>query len=451
MGSVYPAYTLQFSEPGEVQQTRGVGRHVVRSRWVSKARLIREHNKLREFAIMKTASLIVTAFAIAMAQPVLAQTVPSRETLTIDCNIGEGAGVIGNDHALMPTETLTVTLLNCDGWNIEDQDAGNVMTLSGTATNDSDISGDTATLVVTGAADIDFDPPANWTVPDTFLEPPDQGFDADIDLDVYLAAPATNPAGSLILERELVFPVSNLPQFTVGSTTTNEADDYLLGEDSDCNMENGHHVYQQFSIGITETGSYSFLVPWVTPVDEDLYWGSAYYPSQDFFLALYSSFNKNAPNSNLLGCNDNRDGGYYLSFGSGNAALIMDDQQPWMTVNLDPGTYTLVLTTYRSISTESHNAGYFSSTSYYADGANDSNWTPTSMSAFFKLWGPNAGSIVPDTDGDGVPDNKDAFPQDATQSVAPVPAIPMPFLIMLSAGFILAGSWRLTRRKLKRR
>ena len=192
-------------------------------------------------------------------------------------------------------------------------------------------------------------------------------------------------------------------------------------------------------------------MPWVTPVDEDLYWGSAYYPSQDFFLALYSSFNKNAPNSNLLGCNDNRDGGYYLSFGSGNAALIMDDQQPWMTVNLDPGTYTLVLTTYRSISTESHNAGYFSSTSYYADGANDSNWTPTSMSAFFKLWGPNAGSIVPDTDGDGVPDNKDAFPQDATQSVAPVPAIPMPFLIMLSAGFILAGSWRLTRRKLKRR
>ena len=145
--------------------------------------------------------------------------------------------------------------------------------------------------------------------------------------------------------------------------------DYLLGEDSDCNMENGHHVYQQFSIGITETGSYSFLVPWVTPVDEDLYWGSAYYPSQDFFLALYSSFNKNAPNSNLLGCNDDRDGGYYLSFGSGNAALIMDDQQPWMTVNLDPGTYTLVLTTYRSISTESHNAGYFSSTSDYADGA----------------------------------------------------------------------------------
>ncbi len=130
--------------------------------------------------------------------------------------------MIGDDHALMPTETLTVTLLNCDGWNIEDQDAGDVMTLSGTATNDSDISGDTATLVVTGAADIDFDPPANWTVPDTFLEPPDQGFDADIDLDVYLAAPATNPAGSLILERELVFPVSNLPQFTVGSTTTNE-------------------------------------------------------------------------------------------------------------------------------------------------------------------------------------------------------------------------------------
>ena len=400
---------------------------------------------------MKTASLIVTAFAIAMAHPLLAQTVPSRETLTIDCNIGEGAGVIGDDHALMPGETLTVTLLNCNGWNIDDQDAGNVMTLNGTATNNSDISGDNATLAVTGASDIDFDPPANWTVPDTFLDPPDPGNNADIDLDVYLAAPATNPAGSLVLERELVFPVSNLPQFTVGSTTTNEADDYLLGEDSDCNMENGHHVYQQFSIGITETGSYSFLVPWVTPVDEDLYWGSAYYPSQDFFLALYSSFNKDAPNSNLLGCNDDRAGGFYLSFGSGNAALIMDDQQPWMTVNLDPGTYTLVLTTYRSISSESHNIGYFSSTSDYADGADGSNWSPTAMSAFFKLWGPSSSSIFPDSDDDGVPDNSDAYPQDATRSVAPVPAVPMPFLIMLSLGFMVTGSWWLTWRKPKRR
>ena len=394
---------------------------------------------------MKTAFLIFAAFAISMTHPVLAQTVPSRETLTIDCNIGEGRGVIGDDQALMPTETLTVTLLNCDGWNVEDKDAGNVMTLSGIATNDSDVSGNNVTLVVTGAADIDFDPPTNWTVPDTFLEPPDPGNNADIDLDVYLAAPATNPSGSLILERELVFPVSNLPQFTVGSTVSNEGD-YLLGGDSDCNMENGHHVYQQFSIGITETGSYSFIVPWVTPVDEDLYWGSAYYPSQDFFLALYSSFNKNNPDANLLACNDDREGGYYLSFGSGSSALIMDDQQPWMTVNLDPGAYTLVLATYRSVSTESHNIGYFSSTSEYADGAFSSNWTPTTMSAFFRLWGPSAGSIVPDSDNDGVPDNTDAYPSDPTRSVAPVPAVPLPLLLLLTSIFVLLGARRLNGR-----
>ena len=394
---------------------------------------------------MKAVSLTAITLTIAMSHPVCAQTVPSRESLTIDCNVGEGVPVVGDDHALMPGEALTVTLQNCDGWNVEDNDANDVMQLAGVATNDADISGDSVTLVVSGAADIDFDPPAGWVVPETFIDPPDPGNEADIDLDVYIASPATDPSGSLILERELVFPISNLPQFTVGSTTSSEAD-YLLGGDSDCNMENGHHVYQQFSIGITETGSYSFIVPWVTPVDEDLYWGAPYYPSQDFFLALYSSFNKNDPEANLLGCNDDREGGYYLSFGSGSATLIMDDQQPWMNVNLDPGAYTLVLTTYRSISTESHNIGYFSSTSEYAGGAFGSNWTPTSMSAFFKLWGPSSGSIVPDSDNDGVPDNTDAYPNDPTRSVAPVPAIPLPLLLLLTSIFVLVGARRLSGR-----
>lgn len=393
---------------------------------------------------MRSICVLTGLFAISLMHSVYAQTVPSRETLTIDCNIGEGVPVVGDDHALMPGEVLTVTLLNCDGWNVDDQDSGNVMQLGGVATNDADVSGANVLLVVSGQADIDFDPPAGWVVPDTFIDPPDPGYEADIDLDVYVAAPAADPAGSLVLERELVFPVSNLPQFTVGSTTSNESD-YLLGGDSDCNMENGHHVYQQFAIGITETGNYSFLVPWVTPVDEDLYWGAPYYPSQDFFLALYSSFNKSDPNANLLACNDDRDGGFYLSFGSGASALIMDDQQPWMNVNLDPGTYTLVLTTYRSISTASHNIGYFSSTSDYADGADGSNWTPTPMSAFFKLWGPSSNSISPDSDDDGVPDNKDAFPDDPTRSVMPVPTAPLPLLLLLTALLMLSGSLRLTR------
>lgn len=394
---------------------------------------------------MRSTCLVTTLFAISLMHSAHAQEVPSRETLTIDCNIGEGVPVVGDDHALMPDETLTVTLLNCDGWNVEDNDANDVMQLGGVATNDADVSGDNVLLVVSGEADIDFDPPDGWVVPETFIDPPDPGNDADIDLDVYVATPATDPSGSLVLELELVFPVSDLPQFTVGSTTSNEDDDYFLGGDSDCNMENGHHVYQQFAIGITEAGDYSFLVPWVTPVDEDLYWGAPYYPSQDFFLGLYSSFNKNDPNANLLACNDDREGGYYLSFGSGDSALIMDDQQPWMNVNLDPGTYTLVLTTYRSVSTESHNIGYFSSTSDYADGAYGANWTPTAMSAFFKLWGPSSNSISPDSDGDGVPNNTDAFPDDPTRSVAPVPTLPLPLLLLLAAFLMVAGSLRLTR------
>jgi hypothetical protein len=177
---------------------------------------------------MRSIYVLTGLFAISLMHSVYAQTVPSRETLTIDCNIGEGVAVVGDDHALMPGEVLTVTLLNCDGWNVDDGDSGDVMQLDGVATNNADVSGDNVLLVVSGEADIDFDPPAGWVVPDTFIDAPDPGNEADIDLDVYVAAPVTVPAGSLVLERELVFPVSNLPQFTAGSTTSNESD-YLLG------------------------------------------------------------------------------------------------------------------------------------------------------------------------------------------------------------------------------
>jgi len=68
------------------------------------------------------------------------------------------------------------------------------------------------------------------------------------------------------------------------------------------------------------------------------------------------------------------------------------------------------------------------------------------MSAFFKLWGPSSGSIVPDSDNDGVPDNTDAYPNDPTRSVAPVPAIPLPLLLLLTSIFMLVGARRLSGR-----
>jgi hypothetical protein len=70
---------------------------------------------------MRSIYVLTGLFAISLMHSVYAQTVPSRETLTIDCNIGEGVAVVGDDHALMPGEVLTVTLLNCDGWNVDDR------------------------------------------------------------------------------------------------------------------------------------------------------------------------------------------------------------------------------------------------------------------------------------------------------------------------------------------
>jgi hypothetical protein len=384
---------------------------------------------------MKKISLaLVTIVLGSLHAASFAQTVPSRENTTIDCDYGED--LLGTDHqVLMPTETLSVTLLNCDGWNLDDRSAGGVMVIGGIPTDNFNVTGGNFDFVVTGEADIDFDPPGGWIQPPTWID----ASSSDIDLYVYIAEPSSDPAGELVLEKELVFAQSDLPQFLVGSAITDEGD-YLFGGDADCNVENGYHVYQTFTIAVTATGAFTFRVPWVTPVDEDLYWGAAYYPSQDFFLAVYSEFDEDNPEDNLFGCNDDRDSPPdYVSFGSGSSALIADDQAPGMTVNLNPGNYTLLLATYRSVSTQSYNIGEFSLTSEYADGAFNTNWVPTQMSAFLELWGPR-GSIIPDTDGDGVPDNQDTFPSDPSRwlHAVPVPIMPLSLLALLCV--LLAGA-----------
>ena len=334
-------------------------------------------------SLIAVGGLLLTAGAGASASAAGAPT-DTRTSITVDCDLGEGSN---DNQVILPGETLTVTLLNCDGWNVDDQDAGVVLRdTHGVQSNTWEVVGTPYVFTVEGGADIDMDPPGES--------------DDDIDIDVFVADPASTPTGELNLTERLTMPVE-IPAFaidvptepavsgasTVPGDTIEPAVD--LGGFTECSMEDGYHPYQTLPISTSTSGDFTFRVIDVTPVDEDLQWGQPYLPSQDFFLAVYTSFDPENPEENLVSCNDDRgsfSGG--ITVVNGGVTYISDDQTPEFIASLEPGDYTLVLTTYRSTSSENWANGEFSPWS----GVSDTTWDPQPMSALFELWGP-AGSI----------------------------------------------------------
>jgi len=75
---------------------------------------------------------------------------------------------------------------------------------------------------------------------------------------------------------------------------------------------------------------------------------------------------------------------------NGGTTYLSDDQTPEFISNLEPGDYTLVLTTYRTSSSTEWAAGEFSPWS----GVSGITWDPQPMTALFELWGPTGSLIV---------------------------------------------------------
>ena len=303
----------------------------------------------------------------------------TRTSITVDCAVGEG---VGDNQVILPGETLTITLLNCEGWTVEDQDALDAMTVSGGGAP-------VNSFVVPGGAST-----FAFTVDDEADIEVAFGGD-DIDIDVYFATPAADPSGSLIVTTSVNMPVV-IDDFEVDLGSAGS--DIDLGGFADCHMEAGYHPYQALPIVISNDGDFTFRVIDVTPVDEDLQWGQPYYPSPDFFLAVYTSFDPENPADNLVDCNDDRDLDN-VSFVNGGVDYISDDQAPEFLSPLTAGSYTLVMTTYRSTSSDDWENGQFSTWS----GVSDITWTPTPMTALFELWGPT-GSIALESDAGEVDD-----------------------------------------------
>jgi len=327
-------------------------------------------------------AMIVGLVALSVtAGPMAAQATPAntRTAITVDCdNIPTS---YAETQALLAGEILSVTALNCNGWFVEDNSVtshANLFPPSGPQSDDFTIDSDSVIFTIHG---------------DAFIYMHDLALpDDNLRIGVHVARSFPTPSGSLLVTHQVELPVV-IDQFVVGQDLvdggwTQENPDFRLGDNRNCRMEPGAHPYSTLTLDISASGEYTFRIMGVTPLDEDIIWNSPYFPSQDLFLAVYSSFDPSSPNSNVVGCNDDSmSSGNFRYSGTGDGIRLVDDQTPYFTSTLEPGRYTLVTSTYRSSSSAEWATGH------NAPWSSAETWTPQLMTADFELWGPE-GSIT---------------------------------------------------------
>ena len=339
-------------------------------------------------ALKKKTSVVATivglvALSLGVA-PVAAQATPenTRTAITVDCdNIPSS---YAETQAMLAGEILSVTALNCNGWDVQDNSVtshANLFPPSGPQSDDFTISSDSVVFTVHGSAFIYMH---DLSLPDDNLR-----------IDVEVARSFPTPSGSLLVTHQVELPVV-IDQFVVGQDLidggwTQANPDVRLGGNRNCRMEPGAHPYSTLTLDVSASGEYTFRVMDVTPLDEDIIWNSPYFPSQDLFLAVYSNFDPTNPNDNVVGCNDDSmASGNFRYSGTGDSLRFVDDQTPYFTSNLEPGRYTLVTSTYRSSSSALWATGHNSPWS------SEETWTPQLMTANFELWGPEGSITVVD-------------------------------------------------------
>lgn len=171
-------------------------------------------------------------------------------------------------------------------------------------------------------------------------------------LDVELAVDVADPRGDLVDEVDLLIPAEADPDLIVADDPQYyDADDDLeLGGVTDCGIVDGNHFYGSAEVVIENRGFYSFRVADLDPVSRDVDFRQAYRYLTDPFLALYSSFDPDDAHLGVVGCNDDSDLDADSDFYLTSTGTMMSDRYSQFTVELQPGTYTLVLTSYADVS-----------------------------------------------------------------------------------------------------
>lgn len=331
---------------------------------------------------------LVLASALTAA-PAMAETIPgwtmtssSPWVFELDCSQLDGP-FSSNWPVWSNTEDVTVNTSNCSGFDMTPGDPTNAdfgSTWPGGVTMAGVFYGnyDNVLVPVSGSFTIH---------PNTHLEIGD-GSNSYSLVSTVLIPSVSNPAGTLGGTRTLDLPASGVSVFTLPGSTGN---DYNLGGNSDCGLEEGDHVYTTATVTVGTGGEFTFRYVSSDPLSEDIADLSTLGVMTDPYLAVYTSFDPANPDANVVGCDDDSDlASEYTDPSSpwyqwewnylSQSAQLLSPRFPQFTSNLQPGTYTIVLTSYSTISS--------------------ADWTSQSegpVSSQIELWGPAGAFELPNT------------------------------------------------------
>lgn len=260
------------------------------------------------------------------------------------------------------SETITVNFSNCDAFQWEDS-------------NGDPKSGSLVSPIVITAGD--------WLGLYNTIAP------TTVEIRSGILHTARTPAGELQFTQNVTIG-TNPRSFYAGTEDDGADGDHLLGGKRLCGLEvdgGQRHIYTTLDVTIVKAGLYTFRAVDSSPVGYYISDGD-FHPIADSFLALYSSFDPQNPDENVLGCNDDLNDrfGYdnnpvaeVLSDGS-----WMEGHHPYFSADLQPGEYTLLVTTWEAIS----------KSEWLAGGSEPRSWTPGEATLTFELWGPVASLCV---------------------------------------------------------
>jgi hypothetical protein len=307
---------------------------------------------------MKTVRLIIASLSLTVAGATFNSSQVSAATGTITSEIS--VDCVADDDADLnlwnyESETIAINHTNCDSFEWDDR---NGEPISSSLVSPMVISSGDRLLLLGSIGD------------------------TRVSIDTDILFPARVPPGELQFTKELTIP-ANPRSFYAGPE--DESNDHYLGGKRKCALESDvgeRHVYNTLNITIVKGGRYTFRAVATDPLGGKLD-NSLFHPIEDPFLALYSSFDSSNPDSNVIGCNDDLND--IFGYGDTGLAEVLSDgswmfgQYPFFAADLEPGEYTLLLTTYDAISKADWLAG---------QGYRE--FTPGEASVTFELWGPPA-------------------------------------------------------------
>ena len=192
------------------------------------------------------------------------------------------------------------------------------------------------------------------------------------------AADIANPQGQLLDTVTATIPAS--PNTLDLNNSAGWLTDGNLAGNSDCNLNNDgpERVYVGLTIKINKAGHYTFRI-----VGQDPAFGgdTTTNPISDPYLALYQNFNTSDLDAGVVGCNDDAATSSFLSSNPWvngdtfptNGESNTNDRWSHFEADLQPGTYTAVLTTWSQITAADYNSSF------------------APESATFEYWGPECG------------------------------------------------------------